>query len=458
MRSFSISALAQIIKAETTGDISGVIAGVSTDSRTIGQGECFFAVAGENFDGHNFLHNAFAKGAICAVVSRNVDCKRFPRGRILKVGDTVKALGEFAAEYRRKANFKVVAITGSAGKTTARQIIYHVLKNRFRCYQSPKSFNNNIGVPLTLFGAGQRDEIVVAELGTNHPGEIAYLTQIAQPDIALITNVYPSHLEGFGNLQAIVKEKLSISEGLRKDGILIINGDNDLLVGACRKRDIKILTFGRSDGCNIQVRDIIPVDSGSRFTIEGVRIFLPLAGPGNVENAAAAWAVCSRFALTIDDFARAVKTVQAAPMRTELLQIGRLMVLNDCYNANPASMRNALETLSQISSSGDRRRVFVCGDMAELGRQTEFFHTELGDSIARAKVQLLLTVGNLARIAADAAKKTAGYNLQTESFDDVSSACDNLAKFIKDDDIILVKGSRVAGLELIVERLREIFS
>jgi UDP-N-acetylmuramoyl-tripeptide--D-alanyl-D-alanine ligase len=457
MKSFSITALAQIIKAEATGDTSGVFAGVNTDSRTIKSGECFFAVAGENFDGHDYIPDVFAKGAACAVVSKNI-ADKFAGCCILRVCDTVKALGEFAAEYRRQAGFKVIAITGSVGKTTARQIIYHVLRNHFRCHQSPKSFNNSIGVPLTLFGAEPEDEIVIAELGTNHPGEIAYLTQIAQPDIALITNVHPAHLEGFGSVRAIAQEKLSISDGLQKNGILIINGDNSLLVDACRNKNVKILTFGKSDGCDIQVKDIVPADSGSRFTIEGVQISLPLPGPGNVENAVAAWAVCKQFGLTIEDFARAVKTIPAVSMRTELLQIGNLTVLDDCYNANPASMRNALETLSHIGSSKNRRPVFICGDMAELGEQTKVFHAELGNSIARAKVQLLITVGNLAKIAADAAQKTAQYNLQTESFDDVSSACDNLAKFIKDDDIILVKGSRIVRLESVVEKLKEIFS
>jgi UDP-N-acetylmuramoyl-tripeptide--D-alanyl-D-alanine ligase len=458
MKSFPIAALAQIIKAEVKGNTGGVVGGVSTDSRTIKKGECFFAVAGENFDGHDYIPEVFAKGAACAVVDKDVDGEKFAGRCILKVSDTVKSLGEFAAEYRRQANFKVIAITGSAGKTTTRQIIYHVLKSHFRCCQSPKSFNNSIGVPLTLLGAGPQDEIVVAELGTNHPGEIAYLTQIAQPDIALVTNVHPAHLEGFGSVEAIAQEKLSVSDGLRKDGILIINGDSDLLIGACRNRDINFLTFGKSKGCDIKVREIVPVDLGSRFTIEEMQIFLPLPGPGNIENAVAAWAVCSRFALTTDDFARAVKTFSAVSMRSELLQIGKLMVLNDCYNANPASMKNALETLSHISSSKKRRPVFICGNMAELGEQTEFFHTELGNSIAQAKVQLLLTVGNLAKIAADAAKRAAHHNLQTESFDDVSAACDNLAKFIKDDDIILVKGSRIVKLELVVEKLNQIFS
>jgi len=458
MKSFPIAALAQIIKAETTGNTGGVIAGISTDSRTIKKGECFFAVAGENFDGHDYIPDVFAKGAACAVVDKDVDGEKLPGRCILKVGDTVKSLGEFAAEYRRQADFKVVAITGSVGKTTTRQIIHHVLKNHFRCHQSPKSFNNSIGVPLTLFGASPQDEIVVAELGTNHPGEIAYLSQIAQPDIALITNIQPAHLEGFGSLQAIAQEKLSISDGLRKGGTLIINGDTDLLVDTCHKKDIRFLTFGKSSGCNIRVRDIVPVDFGSRFSIEGVQIFLPLPGTGNVENAAASWAVCRQFDLTVDDFARAVKTVSAIPMRTELLQIGKLTVLNDCYNANPASMRNALETLSHISPAGNRRRVFICGDMAELGEQTKVFHAELGIFIAQAKVQLLLTVGGLAKIAADAAKEAAQYNLQTESFDDVSSACDNLAELIRDDDIILVKGSRIVRLELVVEKLKRLFS
>ncbi|MFZ2145994.1 MAG: UDP-N-acetylmuramoyl-tripeptide--D-alanyl-D-alanine ligase [Sedimentisphaerales bacterium] len=494
MKKFSIADLAGIIKAHPAapelaigkakgarlktqdsrliGPGSGVCSlgssftGVSTDSRTTKPGDCFFAIPGENFDGHDYVADAFTKGVVCAVVSKDIKDNKFADRPVLKVKDTIKALGDFAGEYRRRADFKVVAITGSAGKTTTRQIAYQALGKCFRVYQSPRSFNNNIGLPLTLLGAEADDQIVVAELGSNHPGEIAHLTRITAPDIAVVTNVHPAHLEGFGDLQTIIQEKLSISEGLTQDGIFIINADFDGLVSACRAKGTKFITFGKSDGADYQARNISYEASASRFTIDNTEVYLPLAGPGNVENALAAWAVCSRLGLAIDDFAQAVKTLSPASMRAELLQIGNLTVLNDCYNANPASMRNALDILAGLDTTGNRRLVFICGDMAELGQQTERLHAELGTSIVQAKVQLLLAVGRFAKIAAEAAKTSAEHNLgpykagslQIKHFEDTISACNNLHEFIKDYDIVLVKGSRTARLEMVVEKLKKLFS
>ncbi len=456
MKEISPKALARIIKADPAGDIGGSIIGVSTDSRTVKGGDCFFAIAGDNFDGHNYVGQAIAKGAVCAVVSRDVK-----DGPILKVADTVRALGDFARHYRQQAGFKVVAITGSVGKTTTRQIAYHVLGQHFRVSQAPKNFNNQIGLPLTLLGADSEDQIVIAELGSNSPGEIAYLTRIALPDVAVITSVYPTHLAGFGNLQIIIEEKLSISEGLQPDGVLIINGDFDKLVGAYRAKSskpAKFYTFGKTDGCNYQARNITGTGFGSSFVVDNTQVNLPLAGPGNVDNALAAWTVCSQFGLSIEDFAQAVKAQPAISMRAELLQIGTLTVLDDCYNANPTSMRNALDILANLDLSEKRRLVFICGDMAELGSQTERLHAEFGSSVGRAGVQLVIAVGKFAKIAAETAKADAEHDLQIKCFDDTLSACNNLEDSIKDYDIILVKGSRTAKLEMAVERLKQRFS
>jgi UDP-N-acetylmuramoyl-tripeptide--D-alanyl-D-alanine ligase len=458
MKSFTIEDLAKVIGAAPAENAKGPFVGASVDSRTIKPGDCFFAVPGEKFDGHDFLEDAFAKGAACAVVGKDAG-QDYPADRILlKVDDTVRALGDYARERRRRLNFKVIAITGSVGKTTTRQIVHHVLGQHYRVFQAPKSFNNSIGVPLTLLDASPEDEIIVAELGSNHPGEIAYLTQIAMPDIAVVTNVHPAHLDGFGNLDTIIDEKLSISEGLAPDGVLIINADFDSLVGACRAKAVEYLTFGTTEVSDIRALNITQGGSGSGFAVDGASVYLPLPGPGNVENALAAWAVCSRLELTPDDFAQAVKTLPPVPMRAELLRIGTLTVLNDCYNANPASMKNALDMLPNIDPDGKRRLVFVCGDMAELGQRSRRFHTELGALIGRTNVQLLLAVGEFARVTAEAAERAARHRLQTECFDDTVSVCNNLDKFIKRSDIVLVKGSRIVKLEIVVERLKEIFS
>ena len=462
MKEFPIADLGTITGAELLACRSkyGVssFAGVSTDSRTTKAGDCFFAIAGENFDGHDYISDAFAKGAVCAVVSKDIDSEKSAGKCLVKVDDTIKALGDLAREYRRQAGYKVVAITGSAGKTTTRQIIYHALSRRFGVHQSPKSFNNEIGLSLTLLGAPAETRIVIAELGSNHPGEIPCLTRIAEPDIAVVTNVHPAHLEGFGDLQTIIQEKSSISEGLKPDGVFIINGDFDRLVDACRAKGLKFTTFGKSDGCDCRAGNIRPDGPASRFTVDGTKVYLPLAGPGNIENAMAAWAVCSQFGLTIDDFAKAIETLSPVSMRTELLQIGTLTVLSDCYNANPASMKNALEILANLDPSGQHRKVFICGDMGELGGQTGRLHAELGRNIAQAGIKLLLAVGKLAKIAAEAAQENADNYLKIKYFEDTVSAYNNLHEFIKDYDIVLVKGSRVAKLEMLVEKLNELFS
>lgn len=454
MKDFSTTVLAQIVKTEPPAQ-EGWFAGISIDSRTTSPGDCFFAVKGENFDGHDYVADAFAKGAVCAVVSRAVGGEGLGSKCLLKVADTVESLGDIAGECRRQAGFKVVAITGSVGKTTTRQITAHALSRRFRVHQSPKSFNNNIGVPLTLLWAEPQTEIVVAELGSNHPGEIAYLTRIAQPDIAVVTNVHPAHLEGFGDLETIMREKLSISEGLGPDGTFIINSG---LADACRAKRADFLTFGKSESADYRVRDISSDGLTSRFTIDGAEIHLPIPGAGNVENALAAWAVCSRLGVKIDDFAEAVRTLPAVSMRAEVLDIGTLTVLNDCYNANPASMENALGILEGLCSGTNRRSVFVCGDMGELGAEADRLHEELGESISRANVQLVIGVGKLAEIAARSAQRGAKGDLQVKCFQDARSASNNLHEFVKDYDIVLVKGSRCARLETAVEKLKELFS
>jgi UDP-N-acetylmuramoyl-tripeptide--D-alanyl-D-alanine ligase len=428
MKPLSLKDLAKIIEAPDTKITARTITGVSTDSRTTKAGECFFAIAGENFDGHNYLRQAFENGALCAVVSKDL-----PGDSLLKVTDTVKALGKLARWYRNACDFKVVAITGSVGKTTTRQIACHVLSRHYRLCQAPKNFNNDIGLPLTILSADPQDQIIVAELGSNYPGEIEYLAKIAQPDIAVVTNIHLAHLEGLGDLETIKAEKLSIARGLKPNGIFITN-----------------------PASQITPSNIVFQGPSSRFRLEDTDITLPLPGRGNLENALTAWSICRRFDITIADFAAAVKTFHPVPMRCELLQTAALTILNDCYNANPASMKNALETLVSLSAQKTGRRVFICGDMAELGSQTEQLHLELAADIIKAEVHLMLAVGKSAKIAANTAKNAAEYDLHTKCFEDTFSACNNLHKFIKVHDIILVKGSRASKLELAVEKLKEL--
>jgi UDP-N-acetylmuramoyl-tripeptide--D-alanyl-D-alanine ligase len=460
MKELSITDLAKILNA--TCDLRATssepqVTGVSIDSRTVKAGDCFFAIAGENHDGHNFLANSFAKGAICAVVSddnkiRNLQSE-IRNKLILKVDDTIKALGVLSAWFRKNCNFKVVAITGSVGKTTTRQILYHILSRRFKTHQPVKNFNNHIGLPLTLLAAPPDCQIVITELGTNHPGEIENLTKIASPDIALVTTVAPAHLEGFGGLETLTNEKLSISKGLDSNGTLILNGDCPDLIALAKAQNKKFLTFGLKPDCDYRLENFSSDGLSSKFEISNIEVHLPLPGLGNANNALAAWAVADQFQIALADFADALKTITPVSMRTEILNVSSLTIINDCYNANPASMKNALDILTTLSKNQNRRAVFICGDMAELGDQTEKLHIELGKQITESNVSLLLTVGNLSLIAADTAKNESPA-LEAHSFLSVEQLCDNLHRLIRDSDIILVKGSRINKLELAIEKLK----
>ncbi len=451
MEKIAVNKLAEIIGAE--GDVTKGLhcGGVSTDSRTVRAGDCFFAIRGKNFDGHDYVNQAIEKGAARAVVSRNIGVGRLG-DKVLKVEDTIAALGRLAAWYRQKLNCRLIAITGSVGKTTTRELIYHVLSRHFKCHQSAKNYNNNIGLPLTILGADGGHEIIIAELGTNHPGEIACLTKIARPDAAVITNVHAAHLEGFDSIQAVAEEKISIAQGLREGGRLFINRDQEILVNLARKRGIAFTGFGRSAPAG----DVRYTPEGGYFRTKNADIFVPLPGPGNLDNALAAFAVCRNFGVGAVEFADDVKSFGGCEMRTEVLRMAGVVIINDCYNANPASMKNALEILRMLSKEQNRRSLFICGEMAELGRHAAALHQQLGENIGRLGVQVVIGIGPMANIAAQQASKI-NSRLRLWSFTDTVSACNGLSEIVENDDIILVKGSRSARLEVVTEKLKQIF-
>jgi len=424
------------------------ITNVCIDSRKVTPGSVFFAIKGENHDGHNYLEQAFENGAACAVISDQ--SKSISRKPIICVADTITALGRLAKYVRQNSSYKVVALTGSAGKTTTKNIISHILKNYFECYSSPKSFNNNIGVPLTILDAPQDTEILISELGSNHPGEIAQLTKIIQPDIAAITTICPAHLEGFGSVNAIIKEKVSITAGLNAGGKFFVNGNIEKLVDYCRDKNLPFETFGVSD-CKLE-------GDKSTFVIDNVTVHLPLAGRANVENAMAAWAVCKSLGISAKEFAEAIVSIKPVDMRLEILQLEKgVAVIADCYNANPGSMANAIETLSLMAKQKDKRAVFIFGRMGELGDHSERLHAELGEKIAQYEIPVALTIKGDCSIAAATAEKYANYGISVNVFENLVQLCDNLHKIIKPDDIILIKASRSERFEAVIDKLKGLF-
>jgi len=430
--------------------------GVSTDSRNTRSGDCFFAIKGERFDGHDYIAAACERGAVCAVVERPVAGAPASDKVIVCVPDTTKALGDLAREYRRQHRFRVVAVTGSVGKTTTRQIIAHVLGQHLRVWQSPKNFNNFLGLPLTLLGADPQCQVVVAELGTNHMGEIGYLTRLALPNVAVLTCVQPAHLEGFGDMEALTAEKLSIADGLSPGGTFIVNADQAGILDRARAKSRRVVGFGLSDRADVRATEVRHHDRGSDFTLAGTRIESPLLGPGNVYNVLAAAAVCRTLGISTEVLAQAIKTVPAVEMRAEPTRIGTITVIHDCYNASPASMANCLEILRSLSGDTPRRRVFICGDMAELGVQAEVFHRQLGTQIGQMGVDVLVAVGQWASVVAAAARQ-ANDRLQAACFADAFCACQGLPDIVKENDIVLIKGSRSVRLEQVIEPLKALF-
>jgi len=448
MKQLNIKQLADILSANITCDGGGdaSVSGVGIDSRTVAAGDCFFAVKGENFDGNEFIDSAIAAGALCCVTDSDIKNATDTGAAILKVNDCIEALGRLAKWYRNDMRFKVIAITGSAGKTTTKEIIHHILSQKFACHQSPKSFNNNIGVPLTLLGARQNDEIVIAELGSNRPGEIESLTNIVAPDIAVITNIHPAHLEGFGSIAAIVKEKASIASGLRPGGKLLINSGFSDLADYCAKLDCEVIAF---DTEKVQMKT---AGICGEVIIDGTKISVPLPGRANLENALTAWEVCKQFDITIDEFAESIRTMTTSEMRMQLKTAGSITIIDDCYNANPASMANAIDFLAEMAAEKGQRSVFVCGQMGELGSQSRKLHHQLGQMTAVKGVKLLLAAGEFAETVAGAAKE-AKCGISAWQFDNTDELCDNLQRFLQSDDIVLVKGSRTVRLEIVVKKL-----
>lgn len=457
MKSIAVDQLVEIVHGKCFAvNQPTVCEGVSINSRTIQPKQAFFAISGENFDGHDYARIAVEKGASCIVAERPIiDFPTEYNKEVILVDDTIVALGELAAWYRQQLSAKVIAITGSVGKTTTRQILYQILSGFFQCRQAQKNYNNHIGLPLAILSAEPEDEIVILELGTNHIGEIEYLTNIACPDMAVVTVVGAAHLEGFGSVGNILKEKASIAKGLNGKGTLYINGDQRDLVDYVRAEyDVRTVTFGTNSDCEVMGNDLKTSGHKGSLVIDDQVISVPMAGRANLMNVLTAWSVCRDLGIRLTDFRSAINGLEPVQMRLDILDIGSLRVLNDCYNANPVSMENALDCLNSMGAALNKRRIFIAGGMAELGLRSDELHIQLGRQAVLHRVDVLLACGDYADQILLGAAKSNDPPLMA-SFQSTEQLCDNLHKWIKPDDIVLVKGSRAAGLEKVVTTLTD---
>ena len=428
------------------------ITGVSTDSRSVRPGHLFFALPGERVDGHDFVLPALDAGAGAAVVSRDVAVPSYFQDRLVRVPDTLKALGDSAQLHRRRWGGMIIAITGSNGKTTTREMLYHVLSGKIYCKRSPRSFNTDVGVPLTLFQAERTDRALIVEMGTNAPGEIAALAAIAEPNMAIITNIAETHLEGLGSVEGVAREKGALLDALGTQGIAFLNADDGWFSTLARRHPGKVISFGLSATAAYSAWDLTPGKAGYAFTIPGgTRVRLRVPGRHNVLNALVVLAVAQHLGLNLRDAAARLETFLPPEMRYQVEHIRGVTVVSDCYNANPASVRAALRTLKETVPEG--RRVAVIGDMMELGDQAERLHRGLGAEVVHAGLDALWTVGEHSESVGHSARE-GGMPGRVSHGRELDRVADEVCDFLKPGDVVLVKGSRGMQMERLVARLR----
>ncbi len=461
MKPFSFQELLDCTGAvQVSGDSSLEIAGVSTDTRSLRRGELFLALSGPNFDGNGFAEKAIAAGASALLladreresldtVSERIPLALHPEPR--------EAFAELGAWYRSTLTIPLVAITGSCGKTTTKNILRDLLSARMQVVASPSSFNNDVGVPHTLLLAEESTEILICEIGTNNPGEIAALSRLVRPTAGVVTNVGAVHLEGLGSVEGVVREKGDLLSTVPPEGFCVLNADGPFYTELCARCDARVVSFSveapDSEAGDLNATELHSHAAGTRFLLDGREISSPLRGTHNVQNLLAALCVCVGLDIPIEDVLPRVATLSAGPHRLECIELHGVTVLDDSYNSNPEALRAALHTFSREERA--ERRVLVLGDMLELGALAAELHHRLGSEAAESDISVLVLVGELAKAAGSGALEKGFPPEALLHYSSAAHAAEAVSTWSREGDFVLVKGSRGIGLENVVQALRE---
>lgn len=453
MKSLSVE---QVLEATggtlVSGNPAQNFSGISTDSRNVAYGALFIPFVGETFDAHDFIDSALKSGAGGVLISKELTLDT--ESAVIRVADTKKAYGDIARYYKSKLALKTVAITGSVGKTTTKDMIACVLATQFSLTATEKNYNNEIGVPKTLLNLKPEDTVAVVEMGMNHFGEIRYLASIARPDAAVITNIGMSHIENLGSQEGILKAKLEVLDYLSADGVLFVNGDDALLSTVTAER--KIVRFGLDESkCDIYATNICPGSEDISFDAvykhKKTRVHLNVPGEHNIYNALAAIAVGEYFGLTLAQAAAGVEKFIPSDKRMNIIRTDKIIVLNDCYNASPASIEAAVRVLCGLESA---RKVAILGDMKELGDFAPAAHGKVGKKVAGLGVNCVIAIGDNAKFVCKGAKEGGIAEENIHCFKTRQQAIDALPQLILPGDAILVKASRAMQLEYVTEALK----
>ena len=471
METILLRELAAATGAELLGgfqDPDTRITGCTTDNRKVLDGDVFFAFKGEKTDAHRFVKAALEAGACGCVISEKPD-EYVPGKFYCLVEDTIAAYGDLARYYRGMFSVPVIAVTGSVGKTTTKDMIASVLSQRYKVLKTEGNFNNHIGLPTTLLRMDSTTQIAVVEMGMNHPGEIDYLTRIGRPTAVTITNIGDAHIGNLGSRENIFKAKCEIFNGLCRDGLAVLNGDDEFLPSLQDNKEItdfcRLVYAGSGEGCDF--RAVPAGDISAASAAEGMdcvismpdgkelRVHIPVPGGHMVYPAATAAAFGACFGLTPEEIVRGIENYVPTRMRMETVQCpGNITILNDTYNANPQSMKSGLATLSGMTG---RRKVAVVGDMFELGEEEERLHRQTGEYAGTLPIDVLVTVGSAAKYIAEgaAATLTDGSAMQIFTCDDKEAAREVLRQLIQPETVFLCKASRGMALEELVSYIKE---
>jgi UDP-N-acetylmuramoyl-tripeptide--D-alanyl-D-alanine ligase len=446
----SLGKIGEFISAEGDFPRDDIAQAYSIDSRTIGKGELFFAVKGDRFDGHDFVSAALEKGAVAAVVRKDQWHRYSWTERVLVVDDTLVALQALATAVRKVWGKPLVGVTGSAGKTTTKEAIAHVLSTKFKVLKSEGNFNNHFGLPLMLLKLEPEHDVAVIEMGMSHAGEIRALAKIAQPEIGVVTNVAPVHLEFFDSLAGIARAKYELIESLPSNGTAVLNADDEYVSQFGRDFKGRVIKYGMNGIADVHAENVQSRGAeGSEFDViicgsrEHAR--LPLVGEHNVLNGLAAVAVGCALGLKSADAVAALATLVPADKRGQVVQVGNTTVINDCYNSNPKALNAMVDALAEMKAA---RRIVVAGEMLELGPSAEQMHRSAGLHIAEKKINILIGVRGLAQAMVDVARQCGA---QAEFVMTPEEAGEWLAREARDGDVVLLKASRGVKLEKALE-------
>jgi UDP-N-acetylmuramoyl-tripeptide--D-alanyl-D-alanine ligase len=447
--------IGEFISAEGSFPRDDVAQAYSIDSRTIGKGELFFAVKGDRFDGHDFVSAALEYGAVAAVIRKDqshryIGSSQTATERVLVVDDTLVALQTLATAVRKLWGKPLVGVTGSAGKTTTKEAIAHVLNVKFRVLKSEGNFNNHFGLPLMLLKLEPEHDVAVIEMGMSHAGEIRALAKIAQPEIGVITNVAPVHLEFFDSLAGIARAKYELVESLPSSGTVVLNADDEYVSQFGRDLKGRVIKYGTQAIADVRAANIHSRGAdGSEFDViicgtrEQAR--LPLVGEHNVLNGLAAVAVGCALGLKPSEAVAALATLVPADKRGQVVQVGNITVINDCYNSNPKALNAMVDALAAMKAT---RRIVVAGEMLELGPAGEEMHREAGRHIGEKGIDILVGVRGLAQPMVEGARQAGA---RAEFVATPEEAGEWLAREARDGDVVLLKASRGVKLEKALE-------